>query len=138
MTVTTVVGIAALRTAQRADRAEAALAILSDPSARTVQMKNIGVPGAISITVTRNTRGLMLGSGLQVSDGKVLVLWLVSGRAPERLAVGAPRDGLVAAAFDLNLSADLDSLAVTVEDGPVDAPTTEPVFQGVIRSEREA
>jgi anti-sigma factor RsiW len=104
------------------DEARSALAALSDPEARTVALD--GARGRL--VVRRNGEAALVLAGLPERAGKTYVVWVVEAGQPRRA-------GLFDAASDATV-VQLEervprgsAVAVSVENGPVDAPTTDPI-----------
>ena len=104
------------------DDTKAVIAELSDPSARA-----IGLEGARGRLLVRpQGRAVLVVSGLPKREGKTYAVWVIDGGTPKAA-------GLFDAASDATVVrvqrpvADGSVVAISVEDGPVDAPTSTPV-----------
>ena len=122
-TVAIGLGVYASSLSGELDDTKAVIAQLSDPSARA-----IGLEGARGRLLVRpQGEAVLVVAGLPKREGKTYAVWVIdSGQKP----VAA---GLFDAASDATVVpverpvADGSVVAITVEDGPVDAPTSAPV-----------
>jgi anti-sigma-K factor RskA len=104
------------------DDTKAVIAQLSDPSARA-----IGLEGARGRLLVRpQGEAVLVVAGLPKREGKTYAVWVIDGGTPKPA-------GLFDAASDATVVpverpvADGSVVAISVEDGPVDAPTSTPV-----------
>ena len=112
-----------------------ALALLANPSARTVALAGTA-SGAVRLVFDPSSRvGVLVASGLR-DPGRNLVyqLWLVAGQAPESAGVFRPAPDeptIVTVVADFNK---YHAIAISVEQAPAGAPrpTTTPILTGVI------
>ena len=112
-----------------------ALALLADPSARTVSLAGTA-SGVVRLVYDPNSHiGVVVASGLR-DPGRNLVyqLWLVAGQAPQSAGVFRPapdQPTIVTVVADFNR---FHAIAISVEEAPGGAPrpTTTPILTGVI------
>lgn len=121
-----------LRDARARDRSIAqAVRWLGDPTATKTVLVGDG-RGHITLAIRPDGTALLIGSDLQVPDGRALELWLIS---PSGVPVPGPlfRPSEGTAVVDLTLDLDeITTVAITVEERRVQRPTTEPIFQAVL------
>jgi anti-sigma-K factor RskA len=104
------------------DDARSALEQLSDPQAQTVALA--GARGRLVVGPDR--KAVLVLAGLPERPGKTYAVWVIAGGAPQPA-------GLFEAASDATVVEverpvpDDAVVAVSVEDGPVPAPTTDPI-----------
>jgi anti-sigma-K factor RskA len=112
-----------------------ALALLADPSARTVSLAGTASGTALLVYDPSSHVGVVVASGLpDPGRNHVYQLWLVAGQAPQSAGVFRPAPGqpaIVTVAADFNR---FHAIAISVEPAPVGAPrpTTTPILTGVI------
>jgi anti-sigma factor RsiW len=103
------------------ERQREASALLADPSSRDVALES----GQGRLVVGQDGRAVLVLAGLDPApEGKTYVAWIVEGETP--LAAGAfPGSDATDVVGPLDGSVDAgDFVAVTVEEGVVEAPTT--------------
>jgi anti-sigma factor RsiW len=103
------------------ERQREASALLADPSSREVALES----GQGRLVVGQDGRAVLVLDGLEPApEGKTYVAWIVEGETP--LAAGAfPGSDATDVVGPLDGSVDAgDFVAVTVEEGLVEAPTT--------------
>jgi anti-sigma-K factor RskA len=112
------------------ERERAAAAVLADPDARTVALKE----GEGRLVVDDEGRAVLVADGLGPAPaGKTYELWVVSdGGAPQRAGLfPGEDDGRDVVHVDGTVSPG-QAVLVTIEDaGGVEAPTTEPILGSV-------
>jgi anti-sigma-K factor RskA len=121
-TVAIGLGVYASSLSGELDDTKAVIAQLSDPSARA-----IGLEGARGRLLVRpQGEAVLVVAGLPKREGKTYAVWVIDGGTPKPA-------GLFDAASDATVVpverpvADGAVVAISVEDGPVDAPTSTPV-----------
>lgn len=110
-------------TREALERARAAAAVLADPDARTVSLS----AGEGRLVVADDGRAALVLDGLdEAPTGKTYALWIVEDGTPEAAGLFPGSDDTDLVALDGTVD-EGDIVAVTLEDGPVDAPQSEPI-----------
>jgi anti-sigma-K factor RskA len=105
------------------EQERAAAAVVADPEARTVSLAE----GQGRLVVTEDGRAALVLDGLgPAPDGKTYALWIIEDDTPAPAGLFPGSEGLELVALDGTVDQG-DVVAVTVEDGPVQAPSSEPV-----------
>jgi anti-sigma-K factor RskA len=104
------------------DDARATVALLSDPAARTVALS--GTQGRL--VVRPDGDAALVLSGLPEEPGKTYAVWVVEQGKPQAAGLfdGAPKATIVRVERPVPTGA---VVAVSLENGPVDQPTTDPL-----------
>jgi anti-sigma-K factor RskA len=95
---------------------------------------NARAPGAVAHVVyfTSEHRAVMEVTGLQaLTPGQVYELWLFRGATPIPAGVGNLTSGTLLAQLDSDLS-QYQQIAITIEPGEQQKPTTSPILVGVL------
>ena len=109
------------------DREREAAAILADPDARSVALQS----GAGRVVVNEEGRAVLVLDELdQAPESKTYVAWIVEGGTPVAAGAFAGRDDRDVVGLDGTVDPG-DVVAVTVEDGLVEAPTTPIIVQSI-------
>jgi anti-sigma factor RsiW len=118
------------RSDARARAAIAAVAVLTDPSARHTVLQ--GASGSLAVSVLPSGKGVLIASGLAAPPkGSVYELWLAKDGGYVPVRVFSPAAGDAVLSFRV-APAPYSGSAVTVERGFVRQPTTTPIFSGSI------
>jgi anti-sigma factor RsiW len=105
------------------ERERAAAAVLADPAARTVSL----AAGEGRLVVADDGRAALVLDDLdRAPSGKTYVLWIIEDGTPTAAGAFPGRDGTDLVALD-GVVDEGDVVAVTIEDGPVEAPATDPI-----------
>lgn len=105
------------------ERERAAGVVLADPSARTVALAS----GEGRLVVADDGRATLVLDELGAApEGMMYALWIVEDGTPNAAGLFPGRDGTDLVALDGMVDAG-DVVAVTVEDGPVEAPESAPI-----------
>lgn len=117
-------GLWATRLSGELDETRAALALLADPDARTIDLRS----GNGRLVVGPDGRALLLLSGLEPAPaGKTYEVWIIASGPPRPAGLFDGRDAVDVVAVDGRVEPGA-VVAVTVEAaGGVDAPTSDPV-----------
>lgn len=116
--------------AQQIAALSAATRLAADPTARSVALR--GSDGGVVLLYKPGGPATLLASGLKTpSSGKVLELWLISDGVPTAVVAFRPEDDIVVVPIRHD-PAKFRGAAITVENGFVQAPTTEPIYAGDI------
>jgi anti-sigma factor RsiW len=109
-----------------------ALQVLNDPrTTKTVLAQRKG-PGTVTVALHPDGDAVLVGTKLPtLPAGDVLEVWLIRGGAPVPASVFTPEDGTAIVTLGIDPKRD-DALAITVEHGRVEKPTTTPIFQGAL------
>lgn len=104
------------------DDARATVALLSDPAAQTIALS--GAQGRL--VVRPDGDAALLLSGLPEQPGKTYAVWVVAEGKPQAAGLfdGAPKATIVRVDRPVPNGA---VVAVSLENGPVDQPTTDPL-----------
>lgn len=115
-------GVYATSLSGQLDDTRAVIEQLSDPSAEAVALE--GAPGRL--LVRPGGDAVLVVAGLPKHSGKTYAVWVIDGGAPEPAGLfdAAPDATVVPVDRPVEPGA---VVAISVEDGPVDAPTTTPV-----------
>ena len=110
-------------TREALEQERAAAAVLADPAARTVSLAS----GDGRLVVAGDGRAALVLDGLDAApDGKTYVLWIIEDGTPTAAGHFAGQDGTDLVALDGAVD-EGDVVAVTVEDGYVQVPETDPI-----------
>jgi hypothetical protein len=116
--------------ADRAERDRIALAAMTHPDARTVALR--GDAGSVLLVYRPQAQPLLVASGLPAPPaGRVYELWFLDGATPVPVRTFVPNDGRIVLELPKDPSA-FRGAAITIEEGFVTAPTTDPVYAGTI------
>jgi hypothetical protein len=114
------------RAERRAALAAAALSVVNDPNASVYSLT--GGRGSLLLASRPGGRAVLVGSGMpDPGEGKIYELWLLKDTKATAIDVFRPDDGAVVLPVDSDILA-FDAVAVTIETGKVDRPTTQPVY----------
>lgn len=109
-----------------------ATTLAADPTTRSVALR--GANGGMVLLYRPGGPATLVASGIQAPPkGKVLELWLISDGAATPVVTFRPEQELVVVPVHLD-PAKYAGVAITVEDGFVGAPTTEPIYAGTIKA----
>jgi hypothetical protein len=108
---------------------EAALAALADPASTIAELRPpAGGDVVARVAVTQDGKGYLLGDHMAPLQGNIYELW---GRTSDGtlLSLGVmERPGVYA----FTVARDVEAVAVTTEDHPVDQPTSAPLVSGLL------
>jgi anti-sigma factor RsiW len=105
------------------ERERAAAAVLADPAARTVALE----AGDGRLVVGEGGRAVLVLDGLDPAPaGKTYEMWIFEGETPVPAGIFAGREQRDVVTVEGSVEAG-NRVAVTIEDEPVDAPTTTPI-----------
>ena len=105
------------------ERERAAASVLADPDARTVSLAS----GEGRLVVAGDGRAALVLDELGAApEGKTYALWIVEDGTPTAAGLFPGADGTELVALDGVVDTG-DVVAVTVEDGPVEAPESDPI-----------
>lgn len=110
-----------------------ALAIVTSPEADLVRMRERGGPGVVTVGILDDGRAALVGNDLRAPAGQVLELWIQRGRTMVPVVAFRPTDGRAALTFAYDPARDV-AVAITIEDGFVQAPTKDPIFIGALET----
>jgi anti-sigma factor RsiW len=106
------------------EQERAAAAVLADPDARTIALE----AGDGRLVVGESGRAVLVLDGLDPAPaGKTYEMWILEGETPVPAGVFTGSDDRDVVPVGGSVEAG-NRVAVTVEDGPVDAPTTAPII----------
>jgi anti-sigma-K factor RskA len=115
-------GVYATSLSGELDDTRAVVEQLSDPSARA-----IGLEGARGRLLVRpEGDAVLVVSGLPKRDGKTYAVWVIEGGAPKPAGLFEAASDATVVRVDRRVKKGA-VVAISVEDGPVDAPTTTPI-----------
>jgi anti-sigma-K factor RskA len=123
----------------RKDRAErdakalsAVVQLASDPATRSVTLR--GQSGGMVLLYQPGGKATLIASNVgSPPSGKLFELWLIKDGRPQPVLTFKPERGSVVLAVPIN-PATFRGVAVTIEEGLVQAPTNEPVYAGSIEA----
>ena len=115
----------------RADRASAAVALLSRPDVERVTLESTGDVGHVSVAVAPDGSAVLLGTDLVIPDDRLLEIWLLRDDSLVPGEVFVPDAGTAVVAFQIDPRRDT-AIALTVERERVPVATTDPIFQGAL------
>jgi hypothetical protein len=123
----------------RTDRAErnakalsAAVQLASDPTTRSVTLR--GQSGGMVLLYQPGGKATLIATNIEPPpSGKVFELWLIKDGRPQPVLTFKPERGSVIVALPIN-PATFRGVAVTIEEGLVQSPTSEPIYAGNIEA----
>jgi anti-sigma-K factor RskA len=115
-------GVYATSLSGELDDTRAVVAELSDPSARTVALQ--GARGRL--LVRPGGEAVLVVAGLPKREGKTYAVWVIDGGTPKAAGLFSAASDATVVRVDRPVTTG-SVVAISVEDGPVDAPTTTPV-----------